>query len=147
MMRLYHIWTPPPPPSPFTLNVYEGFSGSTTLVYRVVFGSATPFKMVGYNIYMEYLVYCDPNLWFQIIQWITINLKLVFLRIPLFWEETNSVKLNYLNRPYIFIRLYNRLCLNLVMFLLGILLLLFYIGDLRPDAPLTSYSQFCTVFI
>ena len=43
----------------------------------------------------------------------------MLLRIPLLWEEINSVKLHYLNRPYIFVRVYNWPCFNLVMFLIG----------------------------
>ena len=64
MMMLYLIR----PPSSFTLNVYEGPSGSMTLPYEVVFGTETPLPMVGYNIYMECLFYGDPNLCLHIIQ-------------------------------------------------------------------------------
>ena len=34
--------------------------------------SLTPLIMVGYNIYMENLIYGNPNLWLQRIQWIAI---------------------------------------------------------------------------
>ena len=67
----------------------------------------------------------------------------MLLRITLLWEDINSVKLHYLNRPYIFVRVYNWPCFNLVMFLIGDT---FYSTLYRPLVSWCASNQSFIIF-